>query len=249
MLVSVRGLYGKPVVTSDGKKLGSVVNVLIHTLTLDASLVVFPRVAPRWMMNRAGMVVGPAVGQIFGLLKKLFDAEVVEIALDEVNSRVGGRMSDKAAKTLERRGKLYYLIPLSFVSEFRTASIHLSLGVEECKEWYRNVMVPPETEAPVFEAMYYRGPSRPITVSLGLSALREFAVKGETGAPTKVVDVHVDTASRRAAAVEVLDGSDGMRGRLIGADRLRFEGNAIVFPGSLESYPPAEIQPSRPERR
>jgi hypothetical protein len=249
MLVSVRGLYGKPVVTSDGRKLGSVVNVLVHTLTLEASVVVFPRVAPRWMMNRAGMVVGPAVGQLFGLLKKVFDAEVVEAALDEMSSRVGGRMSDKAAKVLERRGKLYYLIPLSFVSEFRTASIHLSIGVEECKEWYRNVMVPPETDAPVFEAMYYRGPSRPITVSLGMSALREFAVKGETGATTKVIDVQVDTVSRRAAAVEVLDGPEGASGRLIGADRLRFEGNVIVFPGSLESYPPAEAHPLTPERR
>jgi sporulation protein YlmC with PRC-barrel domain len=243
-LVSTQELIGMTVFTADERKLGKVVNLILNKMTYDTSLVVFPAVGPRWLMNRLGGVFGKVTGSLIGLLNKIFPGEVDELVLDQMSSRIEGRISTKGSKILEEKSRLYYLIPAASSKEFRKSSIHLSITRDECKEWHRNVIPPAETEMPILEEPYYKRRIKLIPELKNLTTLRDHIFGDEDGRQAIVKDIFMDIISGQAIVMEALDPVSEMKSRFIRTEYLKFEGRAITFPKRLEAYPSSFVKVS-----
>jgi len=202
--LSVLDCYGKSIITSDDKKLGIFLNLIMNRNTSEATLAVFPGLKSEWALKKAGRAASTISG--FGtrvlqhIIPELYDvADVVS----EVQYEVIGEVSERADRKATHISGTYYCIPAINVEESNEDSLILDLDTEECKAWYRNIAPSSEAEFAFFDESYYKGPYRAFPISLNLQPLRGMLVNDPAGLSARITDVKFDTSTGNVSSFEV----------------------------------------------
>ena len=204
MELSIQDSYGFTVYSSDEKKIGTLLNIMINNLSFEATLLVFPGLKSEFGYRKVGKVASTASG--FGtrilqnLIPELYD--VVDIA-SEVQSEVITEVSQRADQKAADIGASYYCIPSINAETLQGERIILNLDAEECESWYKNTPVSAETEYVFFDATAYKGPYRSVPISLNLPTIKGLLVYDPAGRNARVTDLKFDPTTGNLKSLEM----------------------------------------------
>lgn len=196
--------YGMSIVTSDNKKLGTFVNLVINKKTSEATLVVFPGLKSEWALKKAGKAASTISGFGTRVLRtvapELYD--VIDV-VSEAQYEVVGEISERSDRKATEISRTYYCIPAVNVKEQCEDSLMIDLNLKECMDWYRNIAQPAEAAVVFFDESYYKGPYRSYTISLNLQYLRGLPVSDSAGVSARINDVRFDTSTGNVSCIDV----------------------------------------------
>lgn len=196
MELSIQNCYGLEVLTTDGKKIGSVVNLIINSSSYEATLLVFPGLKSEWAFSKAGKLATSAgsfgTKVLQNALPELYD--VVDAAT-QIQSEVISEVSSRTDRKALQIGTTYYCIPSANIDTIEENQLTVSLSMKECVSWYKNTPVSQEVELVFFDDSCYKGPFREITISLNLPAIRGALVYDPKGLSSRLTDVKFESSN------------------------------------------------------
>jgi sporulation protein YlmC with PRC-barrel domain len=234
-LALAKDLYGKDVFTSDGKKLGEAVNLLVNMQTAEADILVFPHLVSKLIRSHSGQIVETIAGQAFSQLKRIVIDDIAGIAVDEIGGAVSKRLDTKVKTKVRVVEESCYLIPAAFLRDFSLNAVNLNVAYEECRKWFLNAMPPPEAYMSFFPPSQYQGPKRPVSITLNTQPIEGVTVRDSMGGEGQVRDVQFEFPSGMSVGIIVADPAGASR--LVNVKELTPEGNKLIMNKKLGECP------------
>lgn len=224
--LAIQNCFGLNVLTKDGKKIGTVVNLVINYVSYEATLLIFPGLKSEWALSKAGKVASSAgnlgTRVLQTLLPDLYD--VVNTAT-EIQAEVISEVSQRTDRKASQIGSTYYCIPCVNIDTSEEDSLILDLESKECISWYKNTPVSPDVELVFFDDSCYKGPYRDTPISLNLPAIRGMHVYDPKGLSCRLTDVKFDTSNGTVVSFEMkFRGED----KSIGVDFLKRDADRFL---------------------
>jgi sporulation protein YlmC with PRC-barrel domain len=202
MELSAQSTFGKPLLLSDGSKLGKIENFILNTATKNVDLLVVPEIAPKLIRTHAGNVVGMMASQAVGRIKDIVPIEMIAPISGTLGGPIGGIIATDLKKRLKVAEESYYLIPAIFVTNITSESVQVTLRRDECKEWFSTPVLPPEVHVAFYDSFHYEGQKRSFEIDIGLPSVNDrMARDTEGGKEILVKDMQVNTVSGKGVLV------------------------------------------------
>ena len=210
-----KDFFNRDVVSSDGHKLGKIVNLLIDIHTGDVDLVIFPTLVTKLVRDHAGNISGQITGAAISTLKRFIpELEMADMIVDQAGGYAGMRASGKVKTLVNVIQESHYLVPAYFVSRIDDNEITLSITNENCRKWCLNMRSMPESQASFYDESHYSGPKRPVSITLGTFSIENATCVDCVGNRGMVRDIEIDSKSHGAQGIIVNDLRNGTNKRL-----------------------------------
>jgi hypothetical protein len=202
--LSIQDCFGLTVYSSDEKKIGTLLNLMINKLSFEATLLIFPGLKSEFAYRKVGKVASTASGIgsriLANLIPDLYD--VVDIA-SEVQSEAVSELSQRADRKAMDIGSSYYCVPSVNAETLEDDNLILNIDAEECLSWYKNTPVSAEVEFVFFDNGCYNGPNRSIPISLNLQTIKGLLVYDPVGRSARLTDVKFNPGTGNATGFDV----------------------------------------------
>lgn len=202
MRISASSIYQKHVLLQNGKKLGKVENLIINRVTGDVDLLVFPEIMPKLIRDHAGKVVGMMAAQATGRIKDFIPIDLIAPLAGSMSGPIGGIVATDVRKRVRVSEESYYLIPTSLIKNVTSESVQVDMTEEECRDWCSTVIAPPEVYAAFYDSSVYKGEKRSVSITIGLSSIKDTVVTGPGGNEFVVKNIDIDTDSGKGVFVD-----------------------------------------------
>jgi len=237
MSLSANLCFKKAVYARD-KTLGMFVNLVLDKESLEARIVVFPKLKGRKRLRGA-----------LGSLESLGSSIISTVAYDvpELASTASSIATDAAFEASRSLGEkiydktqeeaaMYYLLPVSEISDVKKGEILLDKGTQEY-ELYMG-MKGTDTDIAFFNDEMYKDPDRYAYISLNLVTIRGLSVKDPENRKGRIMDVMFNPLDGVATHLVVTTIGRGAQPRLVDLDSVDF--TEMTVSKKLEEYPVAE---------
>lgn len=219
VILSANECFKKDVVASDGS-LGLFVNLLFDRESLEARIVVFPKLKTMKRLGDAARSLGGlGASAISSASYSLYDAIgpasrlVTDITYEGVR-KAEQKLYDKK----QEMATLYYLLPSSEISRVEKEKIKLELDSEEY-ELYRN-MRGTRNDLAFFNDEIFKESDRFIGISLNMTTVRGLNIKDVEKRRGRIIDVLFDPYEGVATHLVVKTVGKGEKPRMVDFDSL-----------------------------
>jgi hypothetical protein len=220
----------------DGSKLGTIVNIVFDSESLEARMVIFPdRKASSWIMDLIGTAGYLGRDMLYPMTDSfsVSESDVILRGVDEATRRLQDKMIDSESKT-----KLaYFLLPISEISKIDEDKKTLLEHEAERYGDYLNIPVEVEEVAFYHDELYY-DPDRFYGITLNLPTLRGLRIRDPEKKKARVLDMQCDLVEGLVTNVIVQSPGKGVKKRVIPAEEIDFSNMECDNP--ISTYPPVD---------
>ena len=240
MLLNALDMFKKSVRGNSGQTLGHFMNLIIDTENEEARMLIFPELRYRiWIQKLLGVVKGISGDLLSELLgdqfKELFDDEGL-IDKDKMDSGVEeaiNRLNDHMAGGISQLRKIYYLVPVSEISELKGGRIILLMSKGS---YFKSFIDPPtKTDVAFFSDSMFRDDDWDLPISLNLVYYKGRKLADHEDKMARIFDAQFDVLKGVTTGLIVKRPGRFSPRHLVDASEIDFDN--YICEKKFESYP------------
>ena len=240
MLLNALDMFKKGVRGNSGQILGRFMNLIIDTESEEARMLIFPELRYRiWIEKLLGAVKGisgDVLGELLGdQFTGLFDDEGL-IDKDKMDSGVEeaiNRLNEHMAGGISQLRKIYYLVPVSEISELKRGRIIMLMSKGS---YFKSFIDPPtKTDVAFFSDAMFRDDEWDLTISLNLVYYKSRNLGDHEDKMARIYDAQFDILKGVITGLIVKGPGRNALRHLVAASEIDFDN--YICEKTFESYP------------
>ncbi len=240
MLLNASDMFKKSVRGDSGQTLGRFMNLIIDTESQEARMLIFPELRYRKMIQKlldtlkgmSGDLLSELLGDQF---KELFDNEGL-IDKDKMDSGVEeaiNRLKVHMAGGISQLRKIYYLVPVSEISELKRGRIILLMSKGS---YFKSFIDPPtKTDVAFFSDTMFRDDEWDLPISLNLVYYKSRNLADPEDKVARIYDAQFDVLKGVITGLIVKRPGRSSPRHLVAALEIDFDN--YICEKKFESYP------------
>lgn len=238
MLLKVSDLFEDEVSGNDGKRLGTLVNIIIDTRTREARMLIFPEERTKSFIKR---LVESAENVTITTLKEI--PLVKDQRLNEVLKKMAGETAEQASKIAreylseleEKLKKKYYLISSWEIAKTKGKSVTLKRKPEDYEGECRNISVSEDDDLAFYDNGAIPDVTSLLPITLNSVSIRNQLVADPENKKGRIMNVQIDSGEGMIGKLIVQTIGKGASRRLVDAEDIDW--STMISKKEFESFP------------